>query len=548
VARTDEFAARRAYARQPDPGAEELPARRPSEPRAAWLLSVAAVIVLVSAFAVWITSPRFDIETPSLVDDWAAITRADDQLHEVVRGTNPEEERFRPGWILWNYLQWHTLDAPYGMVGPNFWNIARILVLVAGLTLLTALALPSPRSTLEAVLHAAAGGVPAFVVVSTPKLAVDVTRFGPQEPLLVGAMALGGSLLVLGGRRLLDPQRTELASGVALLLSGVVFWALGVYQKEVSLAALPLAAGVLFAGRARLAGWRRLSRVRKVVLGGVGVVVMLPLLHVAIESALITARGDLVYDAEVDAGRGAWAGVRELWDWAHEALPLAGRGMAVAAVALTALVLVWRRKLDAIAVGALGSGALAFVMAGQSGVATTRYFIPSYALFAVALAISLVRLPSVVQLTGVLLVAFAFLPSTAPREEVRLWATDERLDGEFVRAVAERVGAGCVVASAGLDVEPGQAFPVLMAIEEEEGSPPCPVAGTYFVLGPLEERRALVDACAEGALQQDLDNRDVADLYWCQRLGSQPVRDPRFGLLEPAELVERRRLRPDLSA
>ncbi|MGH3110961.1 MAG: hypothetical protein ACRDQT_08605 [Gaiellaceae bacterium] len=529
----------------PDAPPGDGSAHRPSTPSTVWWL--VAVVALVSAYAVWITSPRFDIETPSLVDDWAAITRADDQLRDILGGSNPEEQRFRPGWILWNYLQWHTLDAPYGIVGPNVWNVARILVLVCGLTLLTALALPAPGSRLEAAVHAAAAGVPAFVVVSAPKLAVDLTRFGPQEPLLVGAMALGGSLLVLGGRRLLDPRRTELMSGIGLLVSGCAFWALGVYQKEVSLAVLPLVAAVLIAGRARLGEWPRLSRFRKLALGASGVVAVLPLLHVAIESALITARGDLVYGAEVDRGRGAWAGIRELWSWAHEALPPAGRAMAVAAVALTAFVLVWRRKIDAIAVGALVSGALAFVMAGQSGVATTRYFIPTYALFAVALAISLVRLPSVVQLAGVLLVAFAFLPSTAPRDEVRHWATDERLDGDFVRAVAERVSAGCVVASAGLDVEPGQAFPVLMAIEGDTTSP-CPVGGAYFVLGPLEEWRALAGACAEGELQKDLDNRDVADLYWCERLGTTPVRDPRFGLVMPAELVELRRLRPDLSA
>ena len=68
-----------------------------------------------------------------------------------------------------------------------------------------------------------------------------------------------------------------------------------------------------------------------------GAVVMLPLVHVAVETVSIVLRGDLVYDAEVDAGRGAWAGVVALWDWAHEALPWAGRAFAVSAVVLTAL-------------------------------------------------------------------------------------------------------------------------------------------------------------------------------------------------------------------
>ncbi|MGH3110029.1 MAG: hypothetical protein ACRDQT_03810, partial [Gaiellaceae bacterium] len=447
----------------------------------------------------------------------------------------------------WNYLQWHTFDAPYGLVGPNAWNVVRILVLAAGLTLLTALALPSPRTRLEAALHAAVAGLPAFVVVSAPKLAVDLTRFGPQEPLLVGAMALGGALLVLGARRVLDSRANPLVGGIALLACGSALWALGVYQKEVSLAVLPVVAAALFAGRARLSGWRELSTTRRVVLAAVAVLALLPLAHVAIGSALIAARGDLVYDADIDGGRGAWAGVHVLWDWAHEALPWSGRAVALVAVALTALVLVMRRRVDVVAVGVLASAALAFVMAGQSGVLATRYYIPTYALFAVALAIALVRFPPVIQLAGVLLVVFAFMPPTEARNEVKRWATDERRDGDFITAVAERVSAGCTVASAGLDVEPGQAFPVLMAVEGKS-SPPCPVGGTYFVVGPLPERRALLAACEPGALELDLDNRDVASLYWCERLGSDAVRDARFGLVEPRELIALRRLRPDLSA
>jgi hypothetical protein len=505
--------------------------------------------VLVSGLSVWLTSPRFEIETPSLVDDWAAITKPDDQLREVFRLGNPEEDRFRPGWIAWNYLQWHTLDAPEGMIGPHVWNVLRILVLVGGLTLLTALALPPPRRGSEAALHAALAAIPAFVVVTAPKLTVDLTRFGPQEPLLVGGMALGGALLVLAARALLDPQQAFHPRTAALLVVGGGLWSLGVYQKETSLAVLPLLAAVLFAERARLASWTRLSTHRRAGLVALGAAVMLPLIHVAFETVWIVLRGDLVYAAEVDAGRGAWAGVVVLWHWAHEALPWAGRAFAVCAVVLTALAFALRRRLDVVALGALASGALAFAMAGQSGVVATRYYMPSYALFAVAFALSLVRFPPLVQLAGLLLVVFAFVPLTEARNEVDLWADDERLDGAFIVAVAERVSAGCAVASAGLDEEAGQAFPVLMAVEGR-ASPPCPVGGTYLLAGPHDEGRALLEACAPGELRRDLDGRDLATLYWCSRLRTELVSFPGLGLVEPEQLVEQQRLRPhpDLSA
>ena len=74
-------------------------------------------------------SPRFAIDGPSLVDDWSAIIRSPDQLRCRLRvSTIPETDRFRPGWIVWNYLQWHTLDAPESLVGPNVWNVGRVLV------------------------------------------------------------------------------------------------------------------------------------------------------------------------------------------------------------------------------------------------------------------------------------------------------------------------------------------------------------------------------------------------------------------------------------
>ena len=77
------------------------------------------VVVAVSALAVWMISPRLTIDAPSFVDDWSAISSSPDQLSRLVRLENPEPERFRPSWIAWNDLQWHTFDTPRGLVGPT---------------------------------------------------------------------------------------------------------------------------------------------------------------------------------------------------------------------------------------------------------------------------------------------------------------------------------------------------------------------------------------------------------------------------------------------
>ena len=220
-----------------------------------------ASVVALSALATWLISPRFALDLPSLVDDWGAIARSPDQLADVLRLTNPEAQRFRPSWILWNYLQWHTFDAPGGLVGPNVWNVLRIVVLVAGLTLATALALPTPRSRADAVLRALLAATPVLMILSIPKFAPELARFGVQEPLLVGGMALGGSLLVLAARSVLDERAIPAWRVFVLAFAGGVFWVVGVYQKEASLAVVPLLVATA------IAGWGRLARARPAAKG-----------------------------------------------------------------------------------------------------------------------------------------------------------------------------------------------------------------------------------------------------------------------------------------
>jgi hypothetical protein len=497
--------------------------------------------VIVSVLAVWMISPRFAIDTPSLVDDWWAIENASDRLSDVARLTNYEKQRFRPAVVVWGYLQWHTFDAPRGLVGPNLWNVARLLVLVAGLCLCTALALPLRRGPWEAALYAGLASLPAFLVIMVPKFARDLARFGPQEPWLVGGMALGGALLVIAGRSLLTAsRRTQRWRIAALSIAGSAFWILGVYHKETSVCALPLIAGVLFAGRSRLGNWKLLGTARKVALAALGAVVVLPLLHVTIETFRIVQRGDLVYDAQVDSGRGTWRGLVDLYDWAHEALPENARILMYGAVVLTVIAAVVRRRVDPIAVGALVSGGLSLAFAGQSGVVATRYYIPVYALFAVAFTLSLARLPTPIRVVGLLAVVFAFIPPPGTREEVQSWADEELASAALVKTVAGLDSSGCLVAMAGLDVETSQALPVVVGVERRAAARTCDEAA-YLVAGSGPEGAALTSVCADGALEL-LTEAPVGSVSRCGRLRTEAIRDPKLGLVQPETLVARRRL------
>ena len=146
-----------------------------------------------------------------------------------------------------------------------------------------------------------------------------------------------------------------------------------------------------------------------------GLVFVVPLAHVAFESARITLRGDLVYDAKVDSGRGLVGGADVLYGWARDTLPRQWELLVVLAFVLTIAAALVRRRLDLVAVGVLCSAGLAFVLAAQSGVVATRYLIPVLALLVLALPIALVRFSPVVQLTGLLAVLVTVAPGSGIR-------------------------------------------------------------------------------------------------------------------------------------
>ncbi len=249
----------------------------------------------------------------------------------------------------------------------------------------------------------------------------------------------------------------------------------------------------------------------------VGVVFVVPLAHVALESALITLRGDLVYDAKVDRGRGLAQGVEGLYGWAHAALPPHWELFVVEALALTVAAAVVRRKVDVIAVGALWSSVLALVLAGQSGVIVTRYYIPVFALLAVVLPLALARFTPVVQVVGLLAVLVTLTPVAQAHRNVASWADGEIVRDMLVREVAAARSSGCIVAAAGLDEEEAQALPVLANLQEQAVTGACADDRVLLVTGPLGEGKALLRACSPHTLEQMLDGI-TATLYSCGRL------------------------------
>ena len=98
-----------------------------------------------------------------------------------------------------------------------------------------------------------------LAALTAPSLAIDMARYGPQEPLLVGCMALGAVLLVRSHRRRCSGPRAVTARTVAAIAAGLVLWAFGVFQKEPSICVLLLAPFLLPTLRAQRPRWARLD-------------------------------------------------------------------------------------------------------------------------------------------------------------------------------------------------------------------------------------------------------------------------------------------------
>ena len=64
-----------------------------------------------------------------MIDDWVLIRDAGERVPEYLRFWDgiPERVRYRPGFLTWGALQWHTLWAPEGTSGPQFWDFCEPL-------------------------------------------------------------------------------------------------------------------------------------------------------------------------------------------------------------------------------------------------------------------------------------------------------------------------------------------------------------------------------------------------------------------------------------
>ena len=475
-------------------------------------------LVAVALASLWTYEPRLHHDFPSMVDDWSAIKKAPDQLHDVLRLGNPEENRYRPGFVMWNALQWHTFGAPTDFLGPKLWGIARWAVLVTGLTLLALLLVGRPTRLRDG-RWLLAIGVP-LVAITAPSIAIDIARYGPQEPLLAGCMSLGAVLLVRAIDRLLD--RTRPSPLLLLTLgTGLVIWAFGVLQKETSLCVLLLAPFLWPTIRDQQARWALLDSRRRHTLQAVAAAVLLPFAPILARTAQLTLSGDRVYEG-ASAGKSFATRLSDQLsiadDRLHTTVPMI---VGIAAIVLLAAVLL-RTGIDWLSIGLLATALGFIVFAAHAGVVESRYYIPPITLAALALARCAVRLgPAVVLVAGVLMIGAGLMTTRSAHDWVWYWVRIEAAGETIIRDAQARAVGGCPVSVVGANVELVEALPVLMPLADE---PPRDCApGERFVVvidrgqpgTPTPPDNPILAACAPQA-KPDL-TVDVADFFRCSR-------------------------------
>ena len=424
-------------------------------------LAFVGVVVLLSI------EPRFHQSFPSMIDDWQAIRSAPENLREILRFGVPEGKRYRPGFIAWSALQWHTLGAPGSFVGPQFWGTARLATLVLGVTLLGLLLIETGRPRIKGLdpRWLLVAGVP-LAVVTVPSLAIDEASYGPQEPLLVGCMSLGAVLLVRTFDRLLRPRAVG-RKGVAMAVGGFVLWSFGVAQKETSTCVLLLAPFLWPTVRDQRERWESLGPRRRSAIGVVAAGVLLPFVPMVTRTVQLALADQRVYE-EAAAAKGFAARLSDQLSQADDILhsPLPAAILAGAFVLLA--VRIFRHGADWLSIGLLTVGIAFVVFAAEVGVVAARYYLPPIALAAFVLARSAVSLGAiVVGVTGLVLIASGIAQARSGHDWVQWWVGGERDRETLVREAAARRAGGCTVEVTGLNTELVAALPVLMPLADE---------------------------------------------------------------------------------
>ena len=457
------------------------------------IIAVAVGFAVAFAYAVLVLSPRFRLTLPSTIDDWNGATSSNRSLGQLLSPFfDAPTQRFRPGFTLFDHLEWHTLGAP-GMTGPNLWNLVRIALLLAAVGVVPALLARSMRPTLSPLFLAAIAALAPALLITGVVMPIDLARLAPQEPMLIGATVCGGALVLLAlDRAVAGAGAARIAVPLAL---GWPLFLLGIFFKEASVAFLVVAPFAYlhlarsWRERGLVRGWRDpLRNWRAIVLAGLLVV---PLLWVVFQSARAGGGGADLYGAGTPHGLSGWIersrrGLRVQWDLLSAVMnSRVWRALALSLPVL--LVAVWadRRRVPWLALGVALAGWAMLVIQGLPGIFVSRYYIPTLAMFVLAAVLLLGETRAWLRWLAVAAtVVFVLSGARAAHKVVRAWSNAETSHALFVDHIAPLVERGCVLHMTGVGGELAESLPRLVALRTHHIAGPCPLGSRVLMVTP----------------------------------------------------------------
>jgi hypothetical protein len=374
------------------------------------------------------------------------------------------------------------------------------------------------------------------LVLTTPGFAVDLARFGPVEPLLVGGMTGGALLLVLATRRWLAGAGWRRVA--PLLAAGYVLWVFGVYQKETSVCFL-VAAPFLYLFLDRR--WRATGLIRRPLwtdrrFSAVAVATLVPVVHMATEVWRVAAAGTTAYHQHVPHGAGGILGRLVLGtakQWAAMSLAVENPVWAVLSVtgAVVAVRALRRREaLDWLVAGFVATGWAALAFQALSGAETvSRYYLPSATLFGAAVGLAAARSrPRLGRADLAVAGLVLLLGGVGSYWSVQGWAANEREGNVLVDRMAALHPQRCPVYMGRLEMEVAKAAPVLVELEPQNGTKCAAGGDAVLVAGRSSTSGSYMDdrifsACRAPGWRRLALTRHY-ELLACRRLASGSIR------------------------
>jgi hypothetical protein len=437
------------------------------------ILSTALPVAVAATVVGWFASIRIRMTTPSLVDDWFAITYSARSLHGLLHGSYLSSHadfvgRYRPAYTgIWNYAQWHLLGRP-SVATAAAWGALRVALFILAVCLLTRwIARGHVRHSLILVAP--------LIVVLTPRVALDLARYGPNEPLMATGIIVGLALMGTSVRRFVAGDSRGwrcFVDGIALL-AGYLVYLFGVYSKEVSFCVIAFFPFFLMWLGPNLRTYVPRSPIGKILIAWLIALTIAPLIHVATRLAIATLAGEKPYPVpELGLGTKVFAAGFSPFFGAPGALGTWFWFLAAPAALFVAIELAVRRERDAwLAFGVLISGYLMSAVSLSRGIDPSRYYIPWLVAVAVVGFRGFVRLPRGfrVGLAAVAITTFAY----GTQKNVADWVRSEDSGATAIEMAKRVISAGCPLYLANFDLERRVAIPQLFGFTDVERLRSC---------------------------------------------------------------------------